>query len=381
MSKNEFNKLLEKKGKDLISLYVPTHVKGQEVLKGKDTILLKDLIKEIENKLEEKGYGTREIDSKLEKARALTSEKDFWRNQSHALALFIDNEDTLVYRLPIELNNTLSYIGPTFYVRPLVKLTTDNNPFYILFVSKTKLRLYKASGYHMEEIDISGKVPDMEEAFKYDAPERSLQYHSGNAGGSPIYHGHGLPDEEEIKDLKRYFNKADKALMEFLNNKSIPMVLAGVDYLIPLYREKSGYPNITSESVNTDPKSKDPEEIHQMAKTIIQSKGDGKESKSNDRFQHLAGTDKVSTELPKIIHASYFNRIDALYIDENVEDTWGHFYKDKDELEIHDEKGEKGDEELINRAIINAIKGGGNVYIGARKDLPGDNSVAALLRY
>jgi len=381
MSKKEFNKLLEKKGADLISIYLPTHVKGQEVLKGKDAILLKDKLKEIENQLIEKGYSEKEAASKLAKASELTREKDFWRNQSHSLALFIDNGNTHVYRLPVEINSPESYIGTTFYVKPLIKLTSNNKPFYILFVSKTKLSLYKASDYHIEEIDISEKVPDMEEAFKYDAPERSLQYHSGNAGGSPIYHGHGLPNEEETKDLKRYFNKADKALMEFLDNeKDIPMVLSGVDYLIPLYKEKSGYPMITDESINTDPKSKELSEIHDKAKNIVHSKEDSTQSKSMDRYQHLAGTDKVSTDLSKIARASYFKRIEALYLDENFASTWGRFNQEKDELQIHESR-EEGDEELVNRIIINTIEGGGNVFMSKQIDLPGDNNIAALLRY
>lgn len=77
--------------------------------------------------------------------------------------------------------------------------------------------------------------------LRRDDAEKQLQFHTGTSGGGgggrpAIFHSHG--SEEDLKeDILRYFRQIDRGVEELLKGQRAPLVLAGVDYLLPIYRE------------------------------------------------------------------------------------------------------------------------------------------------
>jgi len=100
-----------------------------------------------------------------------------------------------------------------------------------------------------------------------------LQFHTQTslaAGGRRpvVFHGSGEPDPKE--EILRYFRGIDRALREVVPPDT-PLILAGVDYLLPLYREVSGVPSLVDESIVGNPDSLGLESLHDQAWAIAQA--------------------------------------------------------------------------------------------------------------
>ena len=62
--------------------------------------------------------------------------------------------------------------------------------------------------------------------------------------GSVTFHGAGSGSASAKDDLLRYFRLVEDGLTEFLKGDRVPLVLAGVEYLLPIYKEANTYPNL-----------------------------------------------------------------------------------------------------------------------------------------
>ena len=128
--------------------------------------------------------------------------------------------------------------------------------FFLLTLSKSAVKLYHCSRFDIEETDISTHIPEsVSETLKFDVPERSIQSHSGDRKESPIFHGHGVMKDKDRKNLLRFFHQVDKGILEILNERQIPMVIAGQNHLVAVYMEASSYPGITDDFIDLDPDS------------------------------------------------------------------------------------------------------------------------------
>lgn len=87
-----------------ISIFIPTHRAGNEVLKKQDSLSLKNQLKEVTKKLEGHGLTQLEIENRLRPLKNVLSDGDFWRHQSDGLALFLTKDVYEKFSLPIFSN-------------------------------------------------------------------------------------------------------------------------------------------------------------------------------------------------------------------------------------------------------------------------------------
>jgi len=378
---NGFRALLEDEGKSLISIYIPTHTKGGEVKEGKDILQFKNILKKVESKLKELEVPESTIKKRLSKASKLLDDQDFWYEQSEALAVFIGPHKFEKYRLPIQVKPFFD-ISVTYNIQPLLPLMRENGQFYLLALSREQVRLFGCTRYTLQELPLNNYAPtSMEEALKWDDPEKSLQYHSGGSStGAPIFHGQGKTKDVEEKNLKRFFDLIDHGIHDMLDNRVIPLVLAGVDEEIGAYRKANKYPALIEDFVSIDPNSKKDDELRDMAYDKVKSHLQKERQKAIDRYHKLSGSDKSTTSIDKIIRAAHYKEIDALFLEPTVEDVWGTFDPNLDRLEIHDDY-KNGDLRLINKSAIETLRNGGDVFIVGSESMSTDTRAAALLRF
>ena len=113
-----------------------------------------------------------EIDQLGEPVEKLLDDSNFWRHQSEGLALFISKDFFRSYTLPVDFGE-LSYISNHFYLKPLVPLFSGDERFYLLSLQPDKVRLFEATRYRCDEIDIEDKVPSqLEDRVGHDFEER-----------------------------------------------------------------------------------------------------------------------------------------------------------------------------------------------------------------
>ena len=89
ITKKEITELHEVNHENCISIFIPTHRAGKKVLNEADSLVLKNQLKDVKEKLERKGLQNDVIDKMTAPVQKLIDDSGFWREQSDGLALFI----------------------------------------------------------------------------------------------------------------------------------------------------------------------------------------------------------------------------------------------------------------------------------------------------
>ncbi len=385
ITKAEIEQLMRKEQQWCVSIYMPTHRTGVET--QQDPIRLKNLLGEAAKIFSDQGYGPREVQKMLEPASQLLQASYFWQHQSDSLAVFLAANSVHFYRLPLKFEE-LVMVDDHFYIKPLLPLITGDGQFYILALSQNDIRLLNATRYGVSEVDIGLLVDSMDEAISSDNHQRNLQIHSsGIAGGitgsaSVTFHGQGGGSDESAKnDLLRYFHLVEDGLTEFLQGDRVPLVLAGVGYLLPIYKEANTYPNMVDMVIKGNPDLLSTEELHKSAWEIIGPHFQLAQQEAVASYQQLAGqkSKRATDTLEKILPAAIQGRIETLFISAG-EQQWGTFHPITNEIKIHDQL-EPGDEHLLDLAAVQTYLKGGKVYIMEPEKMIGGTNIAAVFRY
>jgi hypothetical protein len=382
LSKAALKALSEKHIGPHVSLYAPTHRAGPET--QQDPIRLKNLVKEAGERLVAGGLRAPDAKELLRPAEQLVQDGLFWRHQSDGLAIFLSSDFNRYYRLPLEFEE-LVVVAERFHVKPLLPLLSGDGRFYILALSQDKVRLLRGSRDRVSDVELEGVPSSLAEALRLNDPERQLQFHTatGPSGGkgsrAAAFHGHGGVVQDDKVDILRYFHKVDDGLRKLLAGEQAPLMLAGVDYLLPLYREANTYPHLIEAGIEGNPDNLSAEELHQQAWAIVQPRFLEERIEAAKRFRQFADTDQASDDLAEVVPAAYHGRVETLFVALDLQ-QWGTFDPATNEVQLHQDT-KPGDQDLLDSAAVQTLLNGGSVYAVEPEQMPVEAPLAALLRY
>ena len=376
---DDIRELTEKQERWCVSIYLPTHRAGKET--GQDSIRLKNLLSEAGQRLAAGGYRPPDIQEMLEPVQKLVNDTMFWRYQGDGLALFISRDFLRTYRLP-EAFEELVIVTERLHIKPLLPLLSGDGRFFILALSQNEVRLLQGSRHNISDIELEQVPASLKEALKYDDPERQLQFHTRTGGPgkrAAIFHGHGVGIDEAKDNVLRYFQQIDKGLHEILKEETSPLVLSGVEYLFPLYRQASSYQHILEQGIPGNPEEMSPEDLHKSAWTLVEPLFMAAEKEAAARYRSLRNSEKSSHDITKIVPASFYGKIDLLFVAVGTQ-QWGAFDPKKNVVHLHAE-AEPHDEDLLDFAAVHTLINGGTIYAVTRERMPDTTTTAAIYRY
>jgi len=379
--RDDLQQLLEYQATPCLSFFLPMERAGKET--RQNPIRLKNAVREAENRLEALGVSYEERATLLRPIEKLLDDSVFWEEQSDGLAMFRSAERMDTYRLPIQFDDLL-VVANRFHLKPLFSLFVGNGAFYILALSQKKVRLLQGTRYNIEERELPSDMPtSLEEALAYDDPEKQLQFRTGATVGAgqqaAQFHGHGLPRDQHKSDILRFFIEIDRGMQQLLRDEKAPLVLAGVDYLLPLYRERNSYPHLLETGVTGSPDTLKAEELHKRAWDIVEPFMREEQKTAEERYWELSGTEQISNDLRQIVPAAVFGRVGTLFV-ANGHQVWGTFDPATGTLLIHQTQEEQ-DEDLLDLAAVHTFLKSGTVYTIPPENIPGERPVAAIFRY
>jgi Bacterial archaeo-eukaryotic release factor family 7 len=380
----EFKDLASKTDEVCISIYMPAHRVGYE--QQQDPVRLKNLLDEAEERLIASGIRSSDARALLDSARQLLVDSDFWQHQSDGLAVFIDGESTLKYRLPLNFDE-LIFIGERFYIKSLLPMLSNDGQFFVLAISLNDVRLLQGTRYTVDAIEMGNVPTSMAEALWFEDPERQLQWHSatqspGGRGERPAaYHGHGAIEDDLKNNILRYFQRVDRELVDLLQNNNSPLVVAGVDYMLPIYQEANTYPNLIEEGITGNPDDLSPKDLHQRAWEVVGPFFSTSQQEAIARYEEQAGmgSDKASNDIQEVVKAAVYGRVDTLFVAIDMQ-CWGDFDAQEDTVLVH-ENFQDADQDLLDLAALHTINNSGIVYALPVVKVPGGEVLAAIFRY
>lgn len=382
LSIQKLKALIDTKDDTCLSIFLPTFISGKEV--EQNHIRYKNLVREAEEKLFEHGLRLADVEQLLKPVKAFTDDTLFWKYQSNGLAVFRSQNEFHNFRLPLDFSE-LVIVSNRFNVKPLLPLLSTDGQFFLLAFSLNKVRLFQGTKYSVSEINLEGVPKSLSDALKFEMPEKALQFHTGgprHGGKRDVrFFGTGASEADGKDAMLRYFQQLDKGVREFLKNDKAPLVLAGVDYLIPIYKEANKYAHLVTDGIHGNPDSISAKELHDKAWQLVAPKFYESQSKDSERLKELlgSGSEQATFEINEIIAAAFSKRIETLFVSTGVQ-IWGKFNRDTLEVEIHDSQQE-GDEDLLDFVAVHTLINGGTVYPTPQKKMFRQKTVAAIFRY
>lgn len=194
-----------------------------------------------------------------------------------------------------------------------------------------------------------------------------------------MFHGHGVGIDDTKGNILRYFNQIDHGLHELLRGERPPIVLAGVEYLFPIYREANTFLHLMDDGIVGNPEGVKAEELHKKAWNIVEPYFLKAQQDAAIQYKQFAGSERTSNDVKEIVPAAHNGRVDLLFVAVGIQ-QWGTFDSDTLAVHLHSDP-EPGDEDLLDFSAIQTLLNGGTVYTVAPQKVPCDAPLAAVFRY
>lgn len=381
LSRAELEPLMQPRESLCVSLYAPMVKAGPET--QQNPIRFKNLVRRASDALTERGLSPKEAERLLAPAAALIEDTPFWQHQSQGMAAFVADGVFRWYRLPLEVRE-LAVVEDRFHLKPLLPLLSGDGRFYVLALAQKYVRLLEATRHTVREVDLGDLPTSLNDALGYEVEETHIQFHTGTRTGaekyrSPVYHGQGGGEDDFKLEIHKFFNLLDQGIGTLVADKQAPLVLAGVEFLFPLYRQASDYPHLVEGGVPGNPAELSNEELHERAWPLVEPHFTRGQEEAEGRFRELLGTGQASAQLDDVVTAAHDGRVDTLFVALGTR-RWGSFDEMSRKVELSDHNG-PGTEDLLDFAAIQTLLKGGTVYAVPSDRVPEGSEVAAVYRY
>lgn len=381
ITKEDFKELVQHNGPNSISVFIPTHRAGVEVNEKQDAIAYKNALQEVTRQLQQKGITQREIDNLLQPAFELYKDDIFWNNQQDGLAVFLSPGFLKVFKLPYMVAEEL-FINSAFFITPLLPAITNNQEFYLLSLSKHDAKFYRGDAYGLTYMEVEGLPNGIEDVIHFEEKGIKQLFRQGGKGGtgSANFHGHGEGQGDDKDNIGVYCQEVDRTLLaEVLHDKTAPLILAGVEYLLPIYRNASHYNHIYDDAITGNQQNESEQALFLKAREKLSPYFNQKNKNALQNYYNGIATAATSSMPEKVIPASYYAQVSDLFVCAGMH-IWGDFNEADNKLEIHETK-QDGDNCLIDKAVVHTYLNGGNVYLLEKDQMPKGSIIAATLRF
>lgn len=345
------------RGDVCITITMPTHRIGPDY--SRDPLELKNLIDQAEKTLYEY-IEKRKVWPISENLREAQNSIDHSHNLD-SLVLYANEHFSSVIKLPVELPSEVM-IGLDFDLRPLYKSRQQNQRYFIITVSKQKIRLIEA---------FNDKVVD--EIETQDFPfERTPQYTVNNR-------------KKKAADIfvdnmeKEFYNDADKSFRKYYLENPLPVILAGDTKSVSYYEQMM---DDTCPVIARVAGSFDNTKLHEIVEAVNPALLEYRENKHREYLEAIdkgASAGLLTTGLEEIMQTALDANAAALFL-ENSMSVEG--IVNRDGIKIFDENNQEiMTHDILHLLIWNVNKSGGEIVFMEDGSLAEYDGIVLIRRY
>ena len=320
-SADDLNELIADRPGPCVSLYCPVKP-GLE----RDAVHWKTLLRSAEQRLALAGMSKPDAVELLRPAARLLDDARVWQAEGIGLACFIARGFARHFRLGLTWPERES-VGRVFDVRPLLPWLAAGQRYYVLALSQNALRLLRGTFDGPVRINLPGPKNREEALRTHDSDEMSFAHTFTGGTGSrrkAAYHGHGVGKDDAKDDLLLYFRAIDRALQTVLKDEHAPLVVAAVDYLLPLFREACHYPHLFPEGIVGNPQRRSDRRLADEARELLEP-GRGRAARNAmATYRQLAGTGRTTHDVAEVVAAAFRGEVETVCLAAD-RDVWGQF--------------------------------------------------------
>ncbi len=362
-----------------VSLFMPAYPAGADT--AQNPIRFHNLLREAEDRLLALGMRAAEVRDLLAPAVRLLKDTAFWQDQAGGLAMYLAYEQFRVYRVPIALDERV-VVSHRFAVSPLLPLLDSAVSYYVLALDQQGAHLYHCTPNTCQPIDLPGAPHGLEETLPFGSLERrehSYAVATGGGRGTSLYYGVGSRLDEAKTQLERYCRAIDRAVQMRLGSEQAPLVLAGVESLLAVYRGVSDYPHLTARNVVGAVKASPPADLHAQSWPLVEPVFLQACDAAMACYERLLGTGLAAQDLSDIVPAAALGRVDTLFLARGSE-QWGRYEPVLQQVTLHESR-DSDDIDLVEMVAVQTLLHDGALYVVSPDRLGASAPVAAIYRY
>jgi hypothetical protein len=307
--------LLELDSTPKVTIYGPLELGSAPPHITENQIRFKNLVRSAIEQLKAKG-DTSKLSRDLEDMLSSNYDNlEFWKDNGRALLICAAPGMARLFQLPIASEEYVS-VDDGFHLAPVLALLEDAKEFYILTLAQQNPKLYKGDMYGLMEID-AGLPRSLREGLGIDEPNQKSESQGSATGLSTRtgwFNGRGGSRDPMDNDRLKFFHMIDARLME-KTDRSLPLLLAGIDAEIAEYRSISKYPKLMEGFIAGNHTECQPTELFEKAQAIVHSELIQPEhDAAREEYERLSGAnpDRVAHDKDSIMTAAEQGRIDKL---------------------------------------------------------------------
>lgn len=239
-------------------------------------IEVKNMLREAEAALLAKGASEKEVKKTLRPIRDYMEQNEQWPRRHKSLVFFSHPKIFRHFHVPDSVAPYLVKVADGFEVTPLRRALERNEEYYVLTLGHKNVRLYEGDRYHLEPVSLDDFPSDMKKALRIDEYPRAIETHRvmpANRGkGSEAYHEQYDVSQTDKTMLGEFFRLIDRRLRPFLLERQKPLVIAGVDYLLPIYKKANTYPGLVKGTITGNQEHANKQSLQEKAWGVIKGK-------------------------------------------------------------------------------------------------------------
>lgn len=361
----QVDRLLTSRNPSSVSVYLPTDPAsaGQA-----ERIELKNLVTEAERQLRDLKAADSDIAEIAVAFADILDDELFWRYQARSLALFVTPETLATFRLPNHLVS-LVQVSDRFHLKPLLRSITFPQVAFVLALAENSVRLLElTSGTSLPWVVA---VPDLP------VSAADATGHSWDRDQAPRPKVRG--SEGQDVRLGQYARQIDRALRPLLSGLDVPLILAATEPVNSIYRSANSYPYLVPASIPGNPESTPDAELASAARSILDHLRTDELQEFHELYQSRQSDGRVVQDIADVARAATYGAVDTVFVDIDEvipgsidENTGAVTFSTADDTASYEVV-----DEITRRVWLN----GGRVLAVRRDDVPGQNPVAAILRY
>ncbi|MDP0491167.1 MAG: hypothetical protein Q7Q71_08990 [Verrucomicrobiota bacterium JB023] len=363
-----------------LTMILPMETKGAET--RKNHIVFKNALSQAQDALTHEEREHESIGVVLEGLQALDEpDHAFWQEQGPGLALIATSDRATAIKLPFS-PEIFVWKDEKPYLSPLLRSSGTKETF-VLVLDLNELRAFRGDQWQLQEVSLEDMPTSLDEAMKYDDPEKSLQYHATSGGGGEVaYHGHGVSTESnKQKKIQRFYEMVHKGLRTQLPDDSVEIVLCGDSATVGHFRDVVKLESISEDHLDENVSNLSDEDLKEKIQSWLGERARCQDKQLFEDLGTAVATDRGSKDLGEIVLAARMGRVDTLLIKSGAR-QYGSF--DENEAAVRlEESAKKGSLELVNDAACQTALADGRVVFFDDDNWPDDlrEEVCAIYRY
>jgi hypothetical protein len=304
--------------------------------------------------------------------------RDVVGGHDRRVAVFVAPDRTEV--VDARFDDTSVHVGTRFRLAPLLAHLEQTPDHAVLVATSDRACLYRSVGGALEEQKVRDMPASLADIAKFTDQQEKGNIHgredsgipasyrgglsspSGPTGPSGVPHhsmgGHDWREDHE-HDLRSYANFLINAVQRHLSGTNLPLVVVADERLHGMIGASSEYPFLLEEGVSTHPDSLDQAKLRDLAAACLHREVEKRRDEAWDKVAMSLGRgDREASDDPTdIVTAAAAGRVAHLFVRRGAS-LPGRF----DPESLAAEAADDGPDDLIDRAIVETLRNGGEVF-------------------